>query len=285
MNTNFTPLEGQDTRHAYNPTGDLLSPEGLQTRLEDALRPVLTTVQRQLAQMARAQIDAALEPMHDAIRRQVDLTFAPMQATLMAEVDRALDLVREEWRRQVERALEPVQQLLDAQIDRALQPLFGGAKREKVSGNTDRRESSVSTTATMDSGLAGDTHQERPQAEHTQGESAQAERAQAVTPSPAEVDEKKPKRRATPGRGAEAPKRPSVDQAPKPPSSARSAVGQSSTRSEASASGTRSSMGQSTVRSSVAKSTVRSSVPRAVPRTSTVKPSRKKSASGANSDA
>lgn len=275
MNTNFTPLEDQDTRHAYNPTGDLLSPEGLQTRLEDALRPVLTTVQRQLAQMARAQIDAALEPMHDAIRRQVDLTFAPMQATLMAEVDRALDLVREEWRRQVERALEPVQQLLDAQIDRALQPLFGGAKREKVSGNTDRRESSVSTTATMDSGLAGDTHQERPQ----------AERAQAVTPSPAEVDEKKPKRRATPGRGAEAPKRPSVDQAPKPPSSARSAVGQSSTRSEASASGTRSSMGQSTVRSSVAKSTVRSSVPRAVPRTSTVKPSRKKSASGANSDA
>lgn len=279
MNTNFTPLEGQDTRHAYDPTGDLLSPEGLQTRLEDALRPVLTTVQRQLAQMARAQINAALEPMHDAIRRQVDLTFAPMQATLMTEVDRALDLVREEWGRQVERALEPVQQLLDAQIDRALQPLFGGAEREKVSGNTDRQESSAPTTATTDSGLAGDTHQERPQAEHTQGESAQA-----ATPSPTEAGEKKPKRRATPGRGAEAPKRPSVDQAPKPPSSARSAVGQSSARSAASASGTRSSMGQSTVRSSVAKSTVRSSVPRAVPRTSTVKPSRKKSASGANSD-
>lgn len=142
MNTNVTSSEGQTApegqhaRHEYEPSGEVMSSEGVQAQLANALRPVLAAVQQQLTQTAQAQIDAALEPMHEAIRRQVDLLVASSQATLMGEVDRALDSVREDWLEHVERELHPAQMVLDEQIGQTLQPLLKGAPRAAAAGGT-----------------------------------------------------------------------------------------------------------------------------------------------------
>lgn len=300
MTSDMAPLDG--SRTDKGPDGATSSGRVFQRQIADALGPLVAGVQRQLAQVAREQVDQALAPLRAPMRDEVDRTLDPVRTALAQHIEHAFDVVRAEWDEQVERALAPTRAAIQRQVGDAIEPLLRGDVT--ADGSPPRAdEHSMGAMNSMDSmdsmdadgqarlsahrgdgetqGAASHQHPSMMDAAPTRRASEQTHAVPtlrqkdangAAKPSDGRLKRVRGEERLSTLRPDRAAARPTAgDRTPRKPSPAKKPAGGS--RSTATSSTTRASAGKSATRSTVGKSTARSSMG-----ASTARPSATKSA-------